>query len=115
MRNGVPFSELVVVTDHLQVGVRGGRYPETDPSRHSVARVECLQLATEQMRGEAETAGVLVEDRHQVIGDNVLVRVLRNGIIGHCDKYGGNRAHQLSLPPSPCFALHLTEIYRNLP
>jgi hypothetical protein len=38
MRNGVSFGELVV-TDHLQVGVRGGRYPETDPPRHGVARV----------------------------------------------------------------------------
>lgn len=59
----------------LQVGVRGRRYPEADASGHRVARVQGLQFAAEQMRGEAEAARVLVEHCHQVVGHHVLVGI----------------------------------------
>jgi hypothetical protein len=47
---------------------------------------------------------VLVEDRHQVVGDNVLVRVLRNEIVGHCDKWRRQSGASV-IPPLPVFCV----------
>lgn len=84
------------VIDHLQVGVRSRRYSETDTPRHSFVRVQRFQFAAEQMRGEAEAAGVLIENRHQVIGNNVFVRVFKEKIVD-CANYKKSNVHPIIL------------------
>ncbi len=49
--------------------------PEANAPWHRLLRVQRLQLCPEQVSREPETAGRLVEDWDQVIGDDVTVRI----------------------------------------
>ncbi len=49
--------------------------PEADAPWHRLLSVQRLQLRPEEVRREPETAGRLVEDRDQVVGDDVTIRI----------------------------------------
>ncbi len=60
--------------------------PEADAPWHRLLRVQRLQLSPEQVSREPETAGRLVEDGDQVVGDDVTVRICNNYMM--LKKYG---------------------------
>ncbi len=49
--------------------------PEADAPWHRLLRVQRLQLCPEQVSREPETAGRLVEDWDQVVGNDVTIRI----------------------------------------
>lgn len=68
--------------------MRGGADPEGDAPGDGVLRKQSLQLRAEQVRREAEVAGLLVEHAHQVVAYDVLV--------GVCWKFWGCRIYLYS-------------------
>lgn len=65
--------EVVHVYSQVSVGCR--RYAKTNTSGYRVAGIKSFELASKEMSGKAEIARVFVEDRHQVIRHDVLIRV----------------------------------------
>jgi hypothetical protein len=49
--------------------------PEADAPWHRLLSVERLQLCPEEVSREPETAGRLVKDGDQVVGDDVTIRI----------------------------------------
>ncbi len=62
--------------------------PEADAPWHRLLRVERLQLCPEKVRREPETAGRFVEDRDQVVGDDVTIRICNIFVYVILRKYG---------------------------
>ena len=60
---------------YSQIGMAGGADSEADSPRDRLLAVERLQLRSKQVAREAETAGLLVEHRHQVVRYAVAVCV----------------------------------------
>ncbi len=52
--------------------------PEADAPWHRLLSVQSLQLRSEEVRREPETAGRFVEDGDQVVGDDVTICICKN-------------------------------------
>jgi hypothetical protein len=60
---------------YSQVGVGRRGNAKTHTSGHSITGIKSFQLAAKEMSCKAKTAGVLIKNGHQVVRNNVLIRV----------------------------------------
>lgn len=67
--------DILMKWHYLQISVRSRRYAKTNTSGYRIAGIESFELTTEEMSGKAEIARVFVENSHQVIRNNVFIRV----------------------------------------